>query len=94
MNSAPHVRHCIDLIRQSLICRPDTTVEVKDEKVGGVTGFGTEHVCWDWGELVGWTGKWEGWGDDGEGSEGGMEGMGLEEGLAGWMAGHDHEHAR
>ena len=44
------------------MCRPDTTVEVKDDEAGGVTGFGTEHVCWDWEGLVRWTGEWEGWG--------------------------------
>lgn len=48
------------------MCRPDTTVEVKDEKVGGVTGFGTEHVCWHWGELIKWTGEWEAWGAERE----------------------------
>lgn len=47
------------------MCRPDTTVEVKDEELGGVRGFGTEHVCAEWGELVAWTGEWEGW--EGEG---------------------------
>lgn len=52
------------------MCRPDTTVEVKDERAGGVTGFGTEHVCWDWRGLVEWTGAWEGW-DGGEGVPGG-----------------------
>lgn len=64
MSSPPHIRHCIDLLRQSLMCRPDMTVEVKNEEVGGVTGFGTEHRCRDWGELRGWMGRWEGWMQD------------------------------
>ena len=41
------------------MCLPDTTIEVKDEKVGGVTGFGTEHQCRDWDQLLSWTRKWQ-----------------------------------
>ncbi|KAK0702002.1 hypothetical protein B0T26DRAFT_660122 [Lasiosphaeria miniovina] len=59
MISAPHVRHCIDLLRQSLMCNADLTVEVKDEAAGGVHGFGEEHRCVDWSGLVGWTSAWE-----------------------------------
>ena len=57
--SSPHIRHCIDLLRQALMCQPDTTVELKNEELGGVTGFGTEHKCKDWNQLVQWTSKWE-----------------------------------
>ena len=60
--SPPHIRHCIDLIRQSLICKPDTTVEVKNEELGGVTGFGTKHQCRDWDQLVSWTREWQAYG--------------------------------
>lgn len=59
MSSPAHIRHCIDLLRQTLMCQPDTTVEVKDEAVGGVKGFGTEHQCKDWNQLVLWTTQWE-----------------------------------
>lgn len=55
MISPPHIRHCIDLIRQSLMCNPDTTVEVKNATTGGVNGFGIEHQCKDWNQLVDWT---------------------------------------
>ena len=41
------------------MCQPDTTVELKDEEIGGVRGFGTEHQCRDWDQLVQWTTKWE-----------------------------------
>ena len=61
MTSPAHMRHCIDLIRQVLMCKPDLTVEVKDKKLGGVTGFGTTHECVDWGSLMGWVAKWESW---------------------------------
>ena len=55
MSSPAHVRHCIDLLRQSLMCHADTTLEAKDESVNGVTGFGIEHRCKDWNQLVEWT---------------------------------------
>lgn len=59
MASPPHIRHCIDLIRQSLMCQPDLTVEVKNVSLGGVTGFGTTHLCRSWDQLVEWTSRWE-----------------------------------
>ncbi|CAI6332295.1 unnamed protein product [Periconia digitata] len=49
-----HIRHCTDLIRQSLMCMADTTLEVIDEKINGVHGFRTEHVCRDWNQLKEW----------------------------------------
>ncbi|KAK3390363.1 hypothetical protein B0H63DRAFT_519590 [Podospora didyma] len=55
MISPPHVRHCIDLLRQTLMCNADLTVEVKDEKAGGVHGFGETHQCIDWEALGSWT---------------------------------------
>lgn len=54
-----HVRHCIDLLRQALICHADTTVEVVDQKVRGVSGFGIEHQCGDWDQLMQWTIEWQ-----------------------------------
>jgi hypothetical protein len=55
MISPPHIRHCLDLLRQSLMCYPDTTVEQKDEEAGGVHGFGVMHRCKKWDELLRWT---------------------------------------
>ena len=52
-----HVRHCIDLLRQSLMCQADTTVEVVDEAINGVHGFRVMHTCRDWDQLVEWTSR-------------------------------------
>jgi hypothetical protein len=44
------------------MCAADTTVEqtVKaSETEVGVPGFGTEHVCKDYHQLVEWTSHWE-----------------------------------
>lgn len=32
----------------------DLTVEPFNHKLNGVTGFGTEHECVDWRELMDW----------------------------------------
>ena len=37
------------------MCMADTTIEVKDEAAGGVHGFGVEHRCADWDQLISWT---------------------------------------
>ncbi|RYC65091.1 hypothetical protein CHU98_g1123 [Xylaria longipes] len=52
-----HMRHCIDLIRQGLMCSGDITLEVVDPDIDGVHGFGTEHVCVDWEQLTQWTSR-------------------------------------
>jgi hypothetical protein len=41
------------------MCTPDLTVEIKNETLGGVTGFGTVHQCRNWNQLMGWMEKWE-----------------------------------
>ncbi|KAI0478577.1 hypothetical protein GGR56DRAFT_328896 [Xylariaceae sp. FL0804] len=50
-----HMRHCIDLLRQSLMCHGDVTLEVVDEDINGVHGFRTPHKCIDWENLKEWT---------------------------------------
>lgn len=60
--SPPHIRHCIDLLRNSLMCNPDLAIEVKDLEKGGVSGFGTEHQCRNWNQLNAWVTNWETYG--------------------------------
>ena len=57
--SPMHIRHCLDLLRQTLMCHADTTIEEKDVAAGGVHGFGVEHQCRDWDELVALTRQWQ-----------------------------------
>lgn len=57
--SPVHMAHCIDLLRQTLMCKPDLTVEIKNETLQGVTGFGTVHQCRNWDELMHWMAEWE-----------------------------------
>jgi hypothetical protein len=59
MASLPHVRHCLDLLRQTLMCHADTTVETRDTQLKGVTGFGSPRRCRDWNDLVRQTEEWQ-----------------------------------
>ena len=50
-----HVRHCLEYIRQSLMCAADTTIELAEKTSGGnvdVRGFGKEYICKDFHQLV------------------------------------------
>lgn len=58
MSSPSHVRHCTDLLRQSLMCNSDRTLEERDDS-GGVSGFGTVHECYDYRALVAAVEKWQ-----------------------------------
>ncbi|KAI6080975.1 hypothetical protein F4821DRAFT_250328 [Hypoxylon rubiginosum] len=53
-----HVRHCIDYIRQSLMCHADANLEPIDPALGGVTGFGSEKMCRDYSGLTAWADRW------------------------------------
>ncbi|KAK4233593.1 hypothetical protein C8A03DRAFT_19366, partial [Achaetomium macrosporum] len=51
--------HCLDYLRQSLMCNADVTLEDLDfgegKALGSVTGWGTQHMCRDWERLRYWT---------------------------------------
>jgi len=36
------------------MCHGDTTIEIVNKELGGVTGFGTEHYCTNWEALKNW----------------------------------------
>jgi len=50
-----HTRHCIDFLRQMLMCNADVTIERNDPGIGGIRGFGINHQCKKWDEVVQWT---------------------------------------
>ncbi|KAK2879394.1 hypothetical protein FQN49_000912 [Arthroderma sp. PD_2] len=54
---SPHMRHCFDYLRQSLMCAADSTLEPVDSRLGGVTGWGNERVCRDYAALAEWAEK-------------------------------------
>ncbi|KAF1968281.1 hypothetical protein BU23DRAFT_480704, partial [Bimuria novae-zelandiae CBS 107.79] len=55
-----HLEHCVDVIRQRLICTADTSI-VTFRWVKGISGaypnFHTGHVCVDYEGLLGWVGE-------------------------------------
>ncbi|OTA99910.1 hypothetical protein M426DRAFT_66888, partial [Hypoxylon sp. CI-4A] len=53
-----HIRHCIDYLRQSLMCHADTNLEPIDIDLGGVNGFGFPRKCRDFTKVTAWTDKW------------------------------------
>lgn len=55
---AGHEYHCIDYIRQSIMCSGDTTLdfaELHDDGTRrGFSGAGSTHQCRDWDSIVDW----------------------------------------
>ena len=51
-----HVVHCVEYLRNSVMCSGDTTLEGKG--VPG-SGFGVEHQCVDYEALQAWAHKHE-----------------------------------
>ncbi|OTA92759.1 hypothetical protein M434DRAFT_31516 [Hypoxylon sp. CO27-5] len=49
-----HGRHCIEYIRQSLMCNPDLTLEPFDTKRGKLKEWGINRRCINFGELSDW----------------------------------------
>jgi hypothetical protein len=54
-----HLDHCLDYIRESLMCNGDATIETPsriereaDRFVGGIDGSNVKHTCRDWGAIV------------------------------------------
>jgi len=56
--SPGHVRHCIDYLRQSIMCAADTNLEPIDPKLGGVTGWGNPRKCRDIVQVIHWADQW------------------------------------
>lgn len=50
-----HTRHCIDFLRQMLMCNADTTIEFSDPDLHGIVGFGVKHQCKQWDQIKQWT---------------------------------------
>jgi hypothetical protein len=45
-----HTRHCLNLLRQTVLCASDTTLDpMNTEK--GTDGLGIVHVCRDWQKV-------------------------------------------
>ncbi|KAE8356756.1 hypothetical protein BDV28DRAFT_144878 [Aspergillus coremiiformis] len=53
-----HLEHCLDYLRQSVMCSGDVTLEPPDEHPekgkSPLQGWGVRHVCRSWNEIEGW----------------------------------------
>lgn len=55
-----HAQHCFDYLRQSIMCAGDMTIEHAREPPLGekrvtTDGWGVEHQCKDWSDIINWT---------------------------------------
>ncbi|KAI1426465.1 hypothetical protein F5Y12DRAFT_742309 [Xylaria sp. FL1777] len=55
VNPAAHMQHCFDYLRQALMCAADPTLEIRNESISGVTGWGSTHQCRNFEALKQWT---------------------------------------
>ncbi|KAL8658825.1 MAG: hypothetical protein Q9226_000758 [Calogaya cf. arnoldii] len=54
----PHVKHCFEYLRQSLLCAADSTLEPAKEVENGFLGWGFTRQCRDVGQLKNWAEEW------------------------------------
>ena len=50
----PHIVHCFDYLRQSLLCSADSSIEPGVDTVNGFLGSGFQRQCRNFGELRKW----------------------------------------
>ncbi|KAI6093647.1 hypothetical protein F4821DRAFT_3110 [Hypoxylon rubiginosum] len=53
-----HIRHCIDYLRQSLMCHADTNLEAIDADLGGTRGHGSSRKCRNFSQVTEWAVTW------------------------------------
>lgn len=64
--SAAHASHCLNYLRQTILCAADLTLEPEIELGSGNVGegLGVTHVCKDWSKVHEFaTRNWEEWDD-------------------------------
>lgn len=56
--SYPHMLHCLNIMRQSIICNADDTPMYTGHVVDGkiaMAGLGQKRMCRDWNALTSWS---------------------------------------
>ncbi|CAF9929509.1 MAG: hypothetical protein GOMPHAMPRED_005427 [Gomphillus americanus] len=52
-----HIFHCLDYLRQTVMCNADTTMEWRSaDDPFHIDGYGPPHQCKNWDEVVQWLG--------------------------------------
>ncbi|TGO67406.1 hypothetical protein BELL_0894g00020 [Botrytis elliptica] len=49
-----HVLHCVEFLRQSVMCHADTSLQVEASYHQGILAFGTTYPCRNWWQMVDW----------------------------------------
>ncbi|KAF3905774.1 hypothetical protein AA313_de0203935 [Arthrobotrys entomopaga] len=49
-----HTKHCLEYLRNSIVCAADSALEPWKTDLNGVDGFGNTHMCRDFEGLFGW----------------------------------------
>lgn len=57
----PHVGHCFDYLRQSLMCSVDPSLEPATQRVFEDPNWGFERQCRDYEEIKAWAERWRAW---------------------------------
>ena len=50
-----HAKHCIDYLRQVIMCAADGTLEPGDDTTRHITGMNVVHECRDYDEVRRWS---------------------------------------
>ncbi|EPS37333.1 hypothetical protein H072_8989 [Dactylellina haptotyla CBS 200.50] len=53
-----HTKHCLEYLRNSIICSADSALEPWKKDLHGVDGFGNPHMCRDFEGLFQWAEKY------------------------------------
>jgi hypothetical protein len=56
--SHPHIQHCFEYLRQSLMCLADGNLEAINSTTGIVTGWQSERTCKNFDKLKAWADEW------------------------------------
>ncbi|KAF3100588.1 hypothetical protein TWF706_006141 [Orbilia oligospora] len=49
-----HTKHCLEYLRNSIVCSADSALEPWKKELNGVDGFGNVHMCRDFEGLFKW----------------------------------------
>ena len=53
-----HIQHCIDYLRQALMCAADTNLEDRNVTTGKTNGWGFARKCRNYWGVVAWAEQW------------------------------------
>ncbi|KAF2875138.1 hypothetical protein BDV95DRAFT_309506 [Massariosphaeria phaeospora] len=52
--AVPHIHHCFDYLRQTIMCAADTNMEVLDRETHATNGFGQTKKCRNYEHVFAW----------------------------------------